>query len=74
VTWYGIALSDTPDFRSTDSTLEIDYYSAPRHFEFRHRTFSGHDDRKMVAETEVLETLRLFLKYKYGILFEIAGA
>lgn len=74
ITWRGIALSDTADFRSTDSTLEIDYFNGGRHFEFRHRTFSGHDDRKMVTESEALETLRLFLKYKYGVLFEIPAA
>ena len=74
ITWHGIALSDTPDFRSTDNTLEIDFYPGGRHFEFRHRTFAGHDDRRMVTESEALETLRLFLKYKYAVLLEIPAA
>jgi len=74
ITWHGIALSDTPDFRSTDNTLEIDYFTPGGHFEFRHRTFSGNDDRKMVKASEALETLRLFLKYKYGVLIKIPEA
>ena len=70
ITWHGIAISDTIDFRSTDNTLEIDLLTREGQFEFRHRAFSGHDDRKMVPASEALETLRQFLKYKYGLLFE----
>jgi len=29
---------------------------------------------RSVAESEALETLRLFLQYKYGVLFEIPAA
>jgi len=72
----GIAFSDSPDFRSTDSVLEVRYFIGGGHFEFLHRTFSRHDDRKMVQASEAVETLRLYLRYKYGILLEgpVAGA
>jgi hypothetical protein len=66
----GIAFSDSPDFRSTDGVLEVRYFVGPEHFEFRHRTFSGRDDHKIVHASEAIETLRLFLKYKFGILLE----
>ena len=66
----GIAFSDSPDFRSTDSVLEVRYFGVGGHFEFRHRTFSGQDDHKMVQALEAIETLRLYLRYKYGVLLE----
>lgn len=66
----GIFVSDSPEFRSTDGTLEIRFIPSGSHFEFRHRTFSGHDDHKMVQASEAVETLRLYLKYKYGVLLE----
>lgn len=66
----GIFISDSPEFRSTDSTLEIRFFPVGGHFEFQHRTFSSHDDHKMVRASEAVETLRLFLKYKYGVLLE----
>jgi hypothetical protein len=66
-----IALSDCPDFRVGDSTLRILYQPQERTFRFRHHSFSGHDDEKICSEAEALQTLRLFLKLKYGILFEI---
>lgn len=69
----GLLLSDTPNFRGGDSTLQVSYDSAAHQFLFRHKTFSGHDDQKICAESEVLETLRLFLRMKYGVLFEPAG-
>ena len=65
-----IAFSDSPDFHSTDGVLEIRYFPVGEHFEFRHRTFSGHDDHKMVQASEAIETLRLYLRYKYGVLLE----
>jgi hypothetical protein len=66
-----LALSDCPDFRVGDSTLRILYQPSERVFRFRHRSFSGHDDEKTCSEAEALQTLRLFLKIKYGNLFEI---
>lgn len=70
----GIALSDSPNFRSTDGVLEIRYFIGGKIFEFRHRTFSGHDDHKTVQASEAVETLRLYLRYKYGVLLEGPGA
>ena len=69
-----LALSDCPDFRVGDSTLWILYQPQERTFRFRHHGFSGHDDEKICSEAEALQTLRLFLRVKYGILFEPPAA
>jgi hypothetical protein len=69
-----LCVSDCPDFRIGDSTLQISYHATERVFRFHHRSFSGHDDQKTCDEAEVLQTLRLFLRLKYGILFEIPVA
>jgi hypothetical protein len=66
----GVVVSDSSDFRSTDGTLWIYFRVSGGRFEFRHRTFSGHDDSKMCSASEAIETLRLFLKYKFGVLLE----
>jgi hypothetical protein len=68
---FDLLLSDGPDFRSNDSTLRISYRPRDRQFEFRHVSFSGCDDRKVCGESEAFPTLRLFLRLKYGVLFEI---
>jgi hypothetical protein len=65
-----LLLSDCEDFRM-GNTLEITYQLNERTFHFYHRSFSGLDDGKICSETEVMQTLRLFLRLKYGILFEI---
>ncbi len=67
---FTLLLSDTPDFRGGDSTLQVSYNPAAQQFLFHHRTFSGHDDHKICAEPEALQTLRLFLRMKYGLLYE----
>jgi hypothetical protein len=66
----GIVVSDSPDFHRTDGVLEIYFRPGGGHFEFHHRTFSGHDDHKMCLASEAIETLRLFLRYKFGVLLE----
>jgi hypothetical protein len=66
----GIMVSDSSDFHRTDNVLEIYFRPTGSHFEFRHRTFSGQDDHKMCLASEAVETLRLFLRYKYGVLLE----
>src|SRR5258707_754958 len=38
---FDLLLSDSADFRSGDSTLQICYDSAAQQFKFRHMTFSG---------------------------------
>lgn len=68
---FDLLLSDSADFRIGDSTLRISYRPSDRQFEFRHISFSGHDDQKACGESEALPTLRLFLRLKYGVLFEI---
>jgi hypothetical protein len=65
-----VLLSDCPDFRANDSTLRIGYHREERQFEFRHTSFGGHCDLKVCPESEALQTLRLFLRLKYGVLFE----
>jgi len=69
-----LLLSDCADFRSGDSTLSIVYQPTDRTFHFRHRCFSSHDDKKTCTEDEAFATLRLFLRLKYGVLFETPAA
>ena len=69
-----LLLSDCADFRSGDSTLSIVYQPSDRTFHFDHRSFSSHDDEKTCTEAESLPTLRLFLRLKYGVLFETPAA
>lgn len=66
-----LLLSDCKDFRKGDSTLRISYQSSEQTFHFHHECFSGHDDQKNCTKAEVFQTLRLFLRLKYGVLFEI---
>ena len=66
-----LLLSDCPNFRSGDSTLRISYHPDKHLLHFEHHSFSGRDDRKSCAESEAMQTLRLFLRLKYGVLFEI---
>ena len=71
VTWHGIALSDTLDFPSTDNTLEIDFYERGKHFEFRHRTFAGHDDRedgrgvRGVGDSEIIPEIQVWNPFRH---------
>lgn len=65
-----LLLSDCADFRSGDSTLQIGYEPGDQTFHFRHHSFSSHDDQKTCSEAEALPTLRLFLRLKYGVLFD----
>ena len=69
-----LLLSDCADFRSGDSTLQIVYQPNDRTFAFHHRSFSSHDDQKTCTEAEALQTLRLFLRLKYGVLFDATMA
>ena len=67
-----LLLSDCEDFGVADNTLQITYQFDERTFHFHHRSnASGLDDGKICSEAEVMQTLRLFLRLKYGILFEI---
>lgn len=48
--------------------LRISYCPEKREFEFRHASFSGRDDQKVCSEAEAMQTLKLFLRLKYGAL------
>jgi hypothetical protein len=67
---FDLLVSDTPDFRTGDSTLCISYRPSDGMFQFRHRSYSGHDDEKSCTESEALETFRLFVRMKFGVLYE----
>jgi len=69
-----LLLSDCAEFRSRDSTLQVVYEPSDRTFVFHHRSFSGHDDEKTCTEAEALQTLRLFLRLKYGVLLDVPMA
>jgi hypothetical protein len=66
-----LLLSDSEDLSAGGNTLQITYQSDERTFHFHHRNSSGQDDGKICSEAEVMQTLRLFLRLKFGILFEI---
>jgi hypothetical protein len=68
---HDLLLSDCPDFRAGDSTLRIAYHPGEHGFVFHHHCFSGHDDHKNCDEAEGGATFSAFLKYKYGVLFEM---
>lgn len=65
-----LAISDSDDHRTGDSTLYISYRPAERTFEFHHHSFSGHDDCMTCSEPEAFHALRTFLKYKFCVLLE----
>jgi hypothetical protein len=65
-----LAISDSTDHRTGDSTLYITYKPSDQTFEFHHRSFSGHDDHTTCSQAEALQTLRSFVKHKFGVLLE----
>ena len=67
---FDLLVSDSQDFRTGDSTLCISYRPSDGTFHFRHRSYSGHDDEKSCSESEALETFRLFVRLKFGVLYE----
>jgi hypothetical protein len=67
---FELLVSDSPDFRIGDSTLHVVYRPSDGMFEFHHHSFSGHDDEKTCFEQEALETFWLFVKIKFGVLYE----
>ena len=67
-----LAISDSADHRTGDSTLYVTYSPTERTFEFHHHSFSGHDDCITCSEPEALQALRTFLKYKFSVLLEEA--
>jgi hypothetical protein len=65
-----LAISDSADHRTGDSTLYVSYSPRDQDFEFHHHSFSGHEDCVTCSQSEALRTLRTFLKYKFGVLLD----
>jgi hypothetical protein len=65
---FDLLISDGPDFRFGDSTLVVSYHPTEGVFQFRHHSFSSHDDAKSCSKSEALETFRLFVRMKFGVL------
>jgi hypothetical protein len=69
-----LLLSNVADFRIGDSTIVISYRPSEREFDFKHLHLSEQNDEKTCSEAEGLSTLRLFIRYKFGILFEVSNS
>ena len=69
-----LLITDSEQFYHDDNVLFISYNPKKREFEFEHRTLSHKNDKKICSEEEVFQTLRLFLKYKFGVLFDPKAA
>ena len=67
---FELLVSDSPDFRIGDSTLHVGYRPSDGMFEFHHHSFPGHDDEKTCSEQEASEVFWLFVKIKFGVLYE----
>jgi hypothetical protein len=68
-----LVIGSEEEWRPHDNLLVIDYECSSHTFSFEHRTLSGKNDKKICSEKEALETLRLFLKYKFAILLNLSG-
>jgi hypothetical protein len=68
---FDLLISDCEDFRTGEGVLHVIYRPGEHQFEFHHRAFSGQHDKKVCTEAEALQTLRLFLRVKFGVLYEI---
>ena len=69
-----LLITDSSTFYHDDNVLFISYDQSSRQFEFEHRTLARHDDRKRCAESEAVQTLDLFLRYKYGVSLQTPAA
>jgi hypothetical protein len=67
-----LVIASDEEWRPDDNLLVIDYKSSSRTFSFEHRTLSKTNDKKVCAEKEAFETLRLFLKYKFSVLLNLS--
>jgi hypothetical protein len=65
-----LLITDNEQFYHNDNELRISYDSQNHKFEFEHRTLSGKNDKKSCGEEGAFQTLSLFLKYKFGVLFD----
>jgi hypothetical protein len=66
---HSVLITDTEEIRNNDNVLLVSYSPIMEKFEFEHRTLAGKDDKKKCEEAEALQTLSLFIKYKFGVLF-----
>jgi hypothetical protein len=71
---YTLLITDNEQFYHGDNELLISYDPQNHNFEFEHRTLSSKNDKKICSEEEAFQTLSLFLKYKFGILFNQSEA
>jgi hypothetical protein len=65
-----LLITDDEQAHHDDNVLIVSYDSKKREFEFEHRTLSHKNDKKICEESEAPQTLSLFLKYKFGVLFD----
>jgi len=65
---FTLIIGDEEERYWDDNLLFINYKARSHTFNFEHRTLSGKNDKKVCTESEALETLRLFLKYKFAVL------
>lgn len=68
---FDLDVSDGPNFYVGDSTLRVTFHPERATFRFRHHSFSGHDDSKVCLELEAAETFWLFIRVKFGILYQV---
>jgi hypothetical protein len=69
-----LLITDSEQFYHDDNVLFVSYNPQKHEFEFEHRTLSHKNDKKICSEEEVFQTLSLFLKYKFGVLFDPKAA
>ena len=65
-----LLITDSETFYHDDNVLFISYNPHKHEFRFEHRTLSQKNDAKACSEKEAMQTLSLFLKYKFGVLFD----
>lgn len=69
-----LLITDGPTFYFNDNVLFVSYDQSKRQFGFEHRTLAGHNDSKTCPESDAMQTLELFLRYKYGVLLQTPAA
>jgi hypothetical protein len=64
-----LVISNKENFRRGENTLAIEAIPSMNkvHFRYSRLVYSTDDMEKTVDESEAIETLRLFLAYKFGI-------
>lgn len=63
-----LLISNEPEFEMFGNAIHIDYNWETATFSFKHRVNPGPEDSRVCAAAEGESTLKLFLKYKYGVL------